>query len=672
MFDSLLIANRGEIACRIIETARRHAIHAIAVYSDADAGARHVALADSAFHIGPAPARDSYLDIERLVAAIRRSGAQAVHPGYGFLSENAEFAEAVARAGAVFVGPPPDAIRAMGSKINAKRIMAKAGVPVVPGYHEDDQDPAVLAAAAADIRFPVLIKASAGGGGRGMRRVDKPDDFTKALDGAKREALSGFGDDSMLIEKYITQPRHIEMQIFADRHGNAVHLFERDCSIQRRHQKVVEEGPAPGIPPAVRDAMGNAAIAAARAIGYEGAGTVEFIVEGLRADQPDAFYFMEMNTRLQVEHPVSEMITGIDLVEWQLLAAAGEALPLRQDEIAATGHAVEVRLYAENPARNFLPQAGRLDHLRFPARSRHVRVDTGVREGDAVSPYYDPMIAKIIAWDSDRPRALRRLRGALAATEVAGLNTNLSFLAAIAAHPAFADAALDTAFIETHAADLIPAPQPVPSTVLALAALAELLRIGAAAKGLAAGSADPHSPWHARASWRLVGRGETELAFIDDTLKDGAAIAIRARPEAGGYRIAHPGGTVLARGSLGECGAMTADIDGVRLHATILRNGDALQIIQPGQSHRLRRAAAGADGPRPRGGRLTAPMPGRIVTVHVAVGEKVRTGQALIVMEAMKMEHIITAPADGTVDAIHHPAGDQVSEGAELLSLAAQ
>jgi len=672
MFDSLLIANRGEIACRVIETARRHAIRTIAVYSDADAGSRHVAMADSAFHIGPSPARASYLNIENLVAAIRMSGAQAVHPGYGFLSENAEFTEAVAKAGAVFVGPSPDAIRAMGSKINAKRIMAKAGVPLVPGYHEDDQNPAVLAEAAAEIGYPVMIKASAGGGGRGMRRVDVPADFSKALDGAKREALSGFGDDTMLIEKFILQPRHIEMQIFADRHGNAVHLFERDCSIQRRHQKVVEEAPAPGIPPSVRDAMGSAAIAAAQAIGYEGAGTVEFIVEGKRADRPDGFYFMEMNTRLQVEHPVSEMITGVDLVEWQLLVAAGAALPLRQDEIVASGHALEVRLYAENPARNFLPQAGRLDHLRFPLASRHVRVDTGVREGDAVSPFYDPMIAKIIAWDTDRPRALRRLRGALAATEVAGLNTNLAFLAAIAAHPAFAEAALDTGFIETHAADLIPSPTPAGPIVLALAALAELLRIDADAARLAARTQDLHSPWHARDGWRLVGRAETEIVFTDDALKDDPVITLRARPKEGGYQITHPGGIIFARGSLDESGAISADIGGVRLRAKVLHDGDMVQIIMPGESYRLHRVTAVGGGPPLRGGQLTAPMPGRIVAIHVAVGEKVRTGQSLIVLEAMKMEHIITAPADGTVAAIHHAAGDQVAENAELLSLASQ
>jgi 3-methylcrotonyl-CoA carboxylase alpha subunit len=672
MFDSLLIANRGEIACRVIETARRHAIRTIAVYSDADADARHVAMADQAYHIGPAPARSSYLDIEKLVTAIRDSGAQAVHPGYGFLSENAEFAEAVALAGAVFVGPPPDAIRAMGSKINAKRIMAKAGIPIVPGYHEDDQDPAVLAEAAAKIGYPVLIKASAGGGGRGMRRVDDPADFTKALESAKREALSGFGDDTMLIEKFIRRPRHIEMQIFADGHGNAVHLFERDCSIQRRHQKVVEEAPAPGIPPAVREAMGSAAIAAARAIDYEGAGTVEFIVEGERADQPDGFYFMEMNTRLQVEHPVSEMITGIDLVEWQLLVAAGDPLPLRQDEIVATGHAVEVRLYAENPARNFLPQAGQLDHLRFPLASRHIRVETGVREGDAVSPFYDPMIAKIIAWDTDRPRALRRLRGALAATEIAGLNTNLAFLAAIAAHPAFAEAALDTGFIETHAADLIPAPKPAPPTVLALAALAELLCIDAQAEIQAAKTEDPHSPWHARNGWRLAERGETEIVFTDDVQKEDPAIFLRARPEGDGYRITHQEHTMFTRGSLDNSGAITAYIDGVRLQAVVLRDGDAVQILLAGESHRLHKVTDAGATPVSRGGLLSAPMPGRIVAVHVAVGEKVRAGQSLIVLEAMKMEHIITAPADGIVAAIHHGADDQVAEGAELLSLKSQ
>ncbi|MEX2617910.1 MAG: biotin carboxylase N-terminal domain-containing protein [Alphaproteobacteria bacterium] len=672
MFETLLIANRGEIACRIIATARRLGLRTIAVYSDADAESRHVALADSALHIGPSPARESYLDIDRLVAAVRRSGADAVHPGYGFLSENAAFAEAVAGAGAVFVGPPPAAIRAMGSKVNAKRIMAEAGVPLVPGYHEDDQDPAILAEAAATIGYPVLIKASAGGGGRGMRRVDAAADFIKALEGAQREAKSGFGDDTVLIEKYVTRPRHIEMQVFADRHGNAVHLFERDCSIQRRHQKVVEEAPAPGVIPTMRAAMGDAAIAAARAIGYEGAGTVEFIVDTGPEGQPGDFYFMEMNTRLQVEHPVTEMITGLDLVEWQLIVAAGGPLPRNQDDIAANGHAVEVRLYAENPEKNFMPQTGRLAHLRFPAPSPHIRIDTGIREGDSVSMFYDPMIAKIIAWDHDRDGALRRLRSALRTTEIAGLTTNLPFLAAIAAHPAFGAAALETGFIDIHAADIIPESPPASREVLALAALSELLDIAARTADRAAHSPDPHSPWHARDGWRLCGAAETVFHFTDGTVRNGPVMTIRAIPEAGGHRLTMDGCDMLVRGALDNDGAMLAEIGGARMTATVRRDGDSMQIVMPGHSHRLLRvdpAAIAARQAPAAGGRLTAPMPGRIVAIHTAAGDRVRAGQALVVLEAMKMEHIVVATADGVVAQLRCAAGDQVADGDELLTL---
>ncbi len=668
MFDTLLIANRGEIACRVIQSARRLGIRTVAVYSDADAQSRHVALADSAVHIGPSPAQASYLDIERLTDAIRRSGANAVHPGYGFLSENADFAEAVAAAGAVFVGPPPDAIRAMGSKSNAKTIMERAGVPLVPGYHGGNQDPAFLSETAVSIGFPVLIKASAGGGGRGMRRVDSADEFDKALEGAKRESKSAFGDDTMLIEKFVSRPRHIEMQVFADSHGNVVHLFERDCSIQRRHQKVIEEAPAPGINTSVRDAMGAAATAAAKAIGYEGAGTVEFIVEGARVDQPDGFYFMEMNTRLQVEHPVTEMITGVDLVEWQLQVAAGESLPLAQDEIVATGHAVEVRLYAENPARNFMPQTGTLNHLRFPADSAHVRIDTGVREGDAVSMYYDPMIAKVIAWDRDRNSALRRMRTSLAATEVVGLNTNLSFLAAAAAHPSFIAAELETSFIETHLADLVPEAQPASNETLALAALSELLKYEAKATRDSTMSNDPHSPWRFGDAWRAMGSGEIELRFLDDDRE----VVLRARPDSNGYSVDLAGETTSIRGTLDESGALLAEVNGVRIAATVVGDGAMVQIVAHGHNHRLTRidpmeaAAAG----QALGGKLTAPMPGRIVAVNVADGEKVKAGQSLIVLEAMKMEHIIAAPSDGIVSAVRFAAGDQVNEGDELLAMA--
>ena len=449
MFSKILIANRGEIACRVIRTARRMGIATVAVYSDADAGALHVAMADAARHIGPPAARESYLNIDAVVTAARDSGSQAVHPGYGFLSENADFAEACVAAGLVFIGPPAEAIRAMGSKAAAKAQMQAHGVPVVPGYHGDEQDQARLAAEAERIGFPVLIKASAGGGGRGMRIVEKADDFARALDGAKREAAGAFGDDRVLLERYLEEPRHIEVQVFGDHHGNIVHLYERDCSIQRRHQKVIEEAPAPGLDSKRRHAMGQAAVEAARAVGYVGAGTIEFIAEA------DAFYFMEMNTRLQVEHPVTEAVTGLDLVEWQLRVAAGETLPFQQEEILQRGHAIELRLYAENPDRGFLPATGILHGLRFP-EGEGVRVDTGVREGDAVTPFYDPLIAKIIAYGENRETARLRLVRALGDTAVLGLATNLGFLARVVTDADFAAGALDTGFIERRRETLLP------------------------------------------------------------------------------------------------------------------------------------------------------------------------------------------------------------------------
>src|SRR5580658_9140378 len=461
MFAKILIANRGEIACRVIRTAKRMGIATVAVYSEADAGALHVAMTDEARLIGPPPARQSYLDGAAIIAAARDSGAEAVHPGYGFLSENAEFAEACAAAGLVFIGPPPAAMRAMGSKAAAKALMQQHGVPVVPGYHGDDQDPARLLAEAEAIGFPVLIKASGGGGGRGMRIVEETGAFARALDGAKREALGAFGDERVLIEKYLANPRHIEVQVFADTHGNIVHLHERDCSIQRRYQKVVEEAPAPGLKPKMRQAMGDAAVAAAKACGYVGAGTVEFIVE------KDRFYFMEMNTRLQVEHPVTEAVTNTDLVEWQLRVAAGEKFTRRQEDIALSGHAIEVRLYAENPERGFLPATGTLHRLRLP--TGHARVETGVREGDPVTPFYDPMIAKIIAWGPDRAAARARLARALAETAVLGVTTNLGFLARIVGDADFAAAKLDTGFIERRRAALLPPASPAPDDALVAA-----------------------------------------------------------------------------------------------------------------------------------------------------------------------------------------------------------
>jgi len=488
VFSKVLIANRGEIACRVIRTAKRLGVATVAVYSEADRDALHAELADEAWPIGPAPARDSYLNIEAILDAARNSGAEAVHPGYGFLSENAGSAEACEAAGIVFIGPPASAMRTMGSKAAAKDLMQRHGVPLVPGYHGDDQNPVRLLDEAERIGFPVLIKASAGGGGRGMRAVGSAAEFAAALAGAKREAKSAFGDSRVLLEKFLQQPRHIEVQIFADRHGNTVHLFERDCSIQRRHQKVLEEAPAPGLDPEQRDAMAEAAVAAARAVGYIGACTVEFIAEG------GGFYFIEMNTRLQVEHPVTEAVTGLDLVEWQFRVAAGEPLPIRQSDLVLHGHAIEARLYAEDPERGFLPQTGTLHGLRFPP-SRLARVDTGVRQGDTITPFYDPMIAKIISWGEDRAAALGRLRRALAETVVLGVGTNRDFLARVAAHPEFVSGAVDTGFIERHRAALVPPRGPAPDTVLAAATLCRLMTREDAAGAVASRSADPFSPW---------------------------------------------------------------------------------------------------------------------------------------------------------------------------------
>ena len=663
MFERLLIANRGEIACRIMRTARRLGLSTVAVYSDADRDAAHVAAADDAIHIGPAPARDSYLDIGAILNAARRSGAQAVHPGYGFLSENAEFAEACRTEGIVFVGPSPEAIRAMGSKSAGKDILRGAGVPLVPGYHGEDQDLATLRRAAEEIGWPVLVKASAGGGGRGMRVVEAPDAFDAAVAGAKRESKAAFGDDRLLIEKYLDRPRHVEMQVFGDNHGNVVHLFERDCSIQRRHQKVIEEAPAPHFPEATRRSMAEAAVAAARAIGYSGAGTIEFLL-----DRSGSFYFIEMNTRLQVEHPVTELITGFDLVEWQLRVAAGDPLPIRQEDIRATGHAVEVRLYAEDPARNFLPQTGRLRHLRFPADGPHVRVDSGVREGDAISIYYDPMIAKLIVWDRDRLSAIRRLRRALAETEIAGPVTNRAFLAEIAAHPAFAAGEVDTGFIDRHAADLVPPPEAPSETVLALGTAFLLEERRREAETAAHRSHDPWSPWHNLNGWRLNGTGEDLVRFRAGDSSIEVAVGYRA----GGYRLRFPTGLELElRAELGQEAELTVELEGRRMAASIVRDKDELIVLADGKAHRLAlfdpgAAAAAQDS---SGGHLSAPMPGKIVRVLVSEGQTVKRGTALIVLEAMKMEHTIAAPADGIVERIAFGVGDQVQEGVELVVL---
>ena len=657
MFTKILIANRGEIACRVMRTAKRMGIATVAVYSEADARALHVAMADEARLIGPPPrdkpggqgptARQSYLNAATIIAAAKETGAEAIHPGYGFLSENAEFAEACAAAGIVFIGPPASAMRAMGSKASAKALMQQAGVPVVPGYHAEDQDPERLLAEAEKIGFPVLIKASAGGGGRGMRIVNNAVEFSRALDGARREALGAFGDDRVLIEKYLTTPRHIEVQVFADMHGNVVHLFERDCSIQRRYQKVVEEAPAPGLKPKMRQAMGEAAVAAAKAVGYVGAGTVEFIVEGTK------FYFMEMNTRLQVEHPVTEAVTGTDLVEWQLRVAAGEKFTRGQSDIALNGHAIEVRLYAENPERGFLPATGTLHRLRLPGEV--ARVETGVREGDAVTPFYDPMIAKIIAWGPDRAAARVRLQRALTETGVLGVATNLGFLARVIGDKDFAAAKLDTGFIERRRAALLPPPAPPPDEAVAAAAL--LCLAGESASG---------DPWARRDGWRLnAPRAPWTLVFRHDD----EVLTVAATAAGEGWELMIGERRCHAAACFVPDGAVALTLDGAQSRALVLDHGDEIAVFIDGAGWRFERVdplapPAGADV---HAGRLSAPMPGRVVQLLVAAGDAVSQGQALIVIEAMKMEHTIAAPRDGTVEAVRYAVGDLVEEGAELI-----
>jgi 3-methylcrotonyl-CoA carboxylase alpha subunit len=670
VFGKILIANRGEIACRIIRTVRRMGVAAVAVYSEADRGALHVALAEEAWPIGASPARDSYLNIAAIIDAARASGAEAVHPGYGFLSENADFAEACERAGLTFIGPPVAAIRAMGSKAAAKALMADAGVPVVPGYHGDDQDPDRLAEEARRIGFPVLIKASAGGGGRGMRIVDAAAAFAAALDGARREAASAFGDDRMLIERYLERPRHIEVQVFADRHGNTVHIFDRDCSIQRRHQKVIEEAPAPGLDPERRDKMGAAAVAAARAVGYVGAGTVEFIAP---AGSSDAFYFIEMNTRLQVEHAVTEAVTGLDLVEWQLRVAAGEPLPLGQPDLARHGHAIEARLYAEDPERGFLPQTGTLHRLHLPP-AEIARVDAGVRESDAVTPFYDPMIAKIIVWGEDRLMAAARLRRALAETAILGVRTNLGFLARVAADPDFAAGVVDTGFIERRHSALLPPQTLAPDEALFAAALSRLATRREAATARAVQSGDPFSPWASRDGWRLgAGGGQDAGGCQDIVLRDGAddrVVAAAAR--GGGWLLRLGDREVMASAERQPAGVLAVMLDGVGRRLRVLDHGAEIAVFIDGRSWRFEEVdpllpAAGED---PAAGKLTAPMPGRVTRLLVEAGAKVRRGEPLVVIEAMKMEHTVTAPADGVVTAVRFAAGELVEEGAELIAFA--
>ena len=667
MFKKILIANRGEIACRVIKTARRMGIATVAVYSEADANARHVRMADEAVLIGPAAARESYLKGDRILEAARATGAEAIHPGYGFLSENEDFAEACEAAGVAFIGPPASAIRAMGSKSAAKALMEKAGVPLTPGYHGDNQEPGFLAAQAETIGYPVLIKASAGGGGKGMRRVDRAADFEAALASCKREATNAFGDDHVLVEKYVLQPRHIEIQVFADKKGHCVYLFERDCSVQRRHQKVLEEAPAPGMTPERRAAMGQAAVEAAKAVGYVGAGTVEFIAQG-----DGSFWFMEMNTRLQVEHPVTEMITGLDLVEWQLRVASGEPLPLTQEQLSIDGHALEARIYAEDPDKGFLPSTGKLLHLAPPAESSHVRVDSGVEQGDEITPHYDPMIAKLIVWGADRAQALSRMRQALAQFRVVGVQNNVEFLARLVALPAFAQGRVDTGLIEREQEQLFPAGREVPESVWQIAALAELQREQQAASKAAQRSAEADSPWAALDGWRLNGSAQRRLQLrLGDQVQ---AVTVEVLPRQG-WRIALEGApAVEARATPGADGALLVQLGERRLHAAVVAAGERRHVFFEGRSWPLSlvdNLHVGGGGDEAEGG-LRAPMPGKVIAWLAQPGATVDKGAPLLVLEAMKMEHTITAPRAGVVKAFRYAPGEQVADGAELVEFGEQ
>ena len=664
MFKKILIANRGEIACRVAATARRLGVQTVAVYSDADADARHVRACDQAVHIGASSPRESYLRWQVILDAAKATGAQAVHPGYGFLSENEDFARACADAGLVFIGPPPAAIAAMGSKSAAKSLMERAGVPLVPGYHGQDNDPALLAREAERIGYPVLIKASAGGGGKGMRRVEKAADFAAALASCQREAKASFGDDHVLVERYVTRPRHIEIQVFGDSHGHVIHLGERDCSVQRRHQKVLEESPAPGLTAARRAEMGAAAVAAAKAVGYVGAGTVEFVAEELD-DGDIRAYFMEMNTRLQVEHPVTEAVTGLDLVEWQLRIASGERLPLTQEQVPMQGHAIEARICAENPESNFLPATGALQVMRWPA---HVgfrrddtlpRVDTGFGEGDAVSPYYDSMIAKLIVWGRDRAQALARLDAALRDTHIVGLHNNVAFLRRVVGSHAFAHADLDTALIERERPALFGQP-PLAPELAAAGVVARVLAEEAAAEG--------PDPWSRRDGWRLHGGARRRL---DLDLQGQPLVAVMQR--------LHDGATTLQIGEQ-RWTLTTRALADDRFDVQLGEQRHALTVYQRGSRYSVFAAAGSAlvtqadplalaGDAAGEGGRLTAPMPGKLIGFLAKAGDAVKRGQPLAVMEAMKMEHTISAPRDGQVQELLFAAGDQVAEGAELLKM---
>jgi len=660
MFNKILIANRGEIACRIARTARRMGIRVVAVYSDADRHARHVDMAHESVRIGKAPSRDSYLKIDAIIDAALRTGAKAIHPGYGFLSENAEFAERCAANGLIFIGPGAEAIRLMGSKSVAREIMRNAGVPVVPGYDGSDQSIETLQRAADAIGYPVLIKASAGGGGKGMRIVRKAADLADQIGSSKRESQSAFGDDRLLLERFLEKPRHIEIQIFADNKQNVVHLYDRDCSIQRRYQKIIEEAPSANLDRVLRDRMTEAAIQAARAIDYVGAGTVEFIVE------EDNFYFMEMNTRLQVEHPTTEMITREDLVEWQLRVAAGEDLPVQQNHLSCHGHAIEARIYAEDPVREFLPMTGKLNYVNFAEGDLDVRIDTGVRRGDEISIHYDPLIAKIVVWDEDRDQAVARLTRALASTQLTGLTTNLPFLNHVVREPAFLNGPVHTNFVESNMERLIGSAAALSDRTLAMFALAELVRRAETARVIAAEGSDPWSPWALTGNWRLNMEYITRLRFgrPDDMVE------INAFDDNHGIRLVFSDSVIVASDLRADDRRVSAELDGHRVAATVIHDELAWTIFFDNNQYRLEhyRPAryGGNDGTSVSNGKLVAPMPGTITHISTQRGNNVNAGDVVIVMEAMKMEHSISSPFDGVVEQVNVSVGDIVTDGAEL------
>lgn len=665
MFDKILIANRGEIACRIIDTAHKMGVRCVALYSDADKNALHVKKADEAVYIGPSPSKDSYLKMDNILAAVKATGAQAVHPGYGFMSENVDFAKACVDNNITFIGPPVEAIDAMGSKSAAKEIMTDAGVPLVPGYHGDNQDPQFLKQQSVEIGYPQLLKAAYGGGGKGMRVVWSEDEFDSALASTKREAIAGFGNDKMLIERYLTKPRHVEIQVFCDNHGNAVYLSERDCSIQRRHQKVIEEAPAPNLSDETRIAMGEAAVAAAQAINYQGAGTVEFLF-----DEDGSFYFMEMNTRLQVEHPVTEMITGLDLVAWQLKIASGELLPLNQSQVKTNGHAIEVRVYAEDPDNEFLPATGQLTTLRQPAQSQHVRVDTGVVQGDEVSSFYDPMISKLIVWDETRELAIKRMENALADYSIGGLKTNLGFLSNLVNTQPFKAIELDTGFIEKHH-DLLFSPASETTTqALIQASLACVLSTRAIMATASVQQHDPYSPWAQTNAWRLNESARHVIELIDSA---GSSHQVKIVSQGGSYQFSIDGNDYIVDATLQDDHLVTT-INGHKQSMLVEVTPGKVSLFDKRNITEFTRVVH--DGSEfehdDDGDKLIAPMNGTIVEVQVNAGDDVKTGDVLVIMEAMKMEYAISAPHDGTVSEVFFNAGDMVKDGEQLVELSAE